>query len=283
MKEPSNFERHEQIPPEALLTIDNIAHIVRSRRRPEYPGRDTVENLSVEEQNATIHGRLGSGGSKEVYDIEIAGQHYALGICGIQDAPERMIEKWKIVLQEPANTQHLRERGFLVNELCDIRPTAVNGTPFPGIIMKRYQDLPFRVFDGKNVGRAGITIFNKDTQLNDEVMLEIMRPIIDEIVRLIQNGIQLGRDNFNLAESRGAVHLYFNDLGTMTVNEIPEDDFPGYIEYYTMWTRGALVNGVDHDTYEHNPYIHNLGNRGNSFAAKFEEAVKQRLTQLRSS
>ncbi|MEA2088228.1 MAG: hypothetical protein U9O55_00070 [Patescibacteria group bacterium] len=154
-------------PPEALLTADNIAHIVRSRRRPEYPRQDTVESLSVEEQNATIHERLGSGGSKEVYDIEIAGQHYAIGICGIQDAPDRMVEKWKIVLQEPANTQHLRERDFLVNELCDIRPTAVNGTHFPGIIMKRYQDLPFRVFDGKNVGREGVSLISKDTQLND--------------------------------------------------------------------------------------------------------------------
>lgn len=130
MKELLHFERHEQFPPEALLTIDNIAHIVRSRRRPEYLGRDPIESLTIEEQNATIHGRLGSGGSKEVYDIEADRQHYAIGICGIQDTPERMVEKWKIVLQEPANTRHLRERGSLVNELCVIRPTAVNGTPF---------------------------------------------------------------------------------------------------------------------------------------------------------
>ncbi len=283
MKEPSSFERHEQITPEALLTTDNIAHIVRSRRCAEYPGRDTIESLSVEGQNATINGRLGSGGSKEVYDIGVAGQHYALGICGIQDDPERMVEKWKIVLQEPANTRYLRERGFLVNELCDIRPTTVNGTPFPGIIMKRYQDLPFKVFDGKNVGKDGLTLFNKDTQLSDEIMLEVMHPVIDEIVRLIQNGIQLDRDNFNLAESQGAVHLYFNDLGTMTINEITENDFPRYIEYYTMWARGALLNGVDNDTYEHNRYIHSMGSRGNSFTTKFEEEVKQRLAQSRSS
>ncbi len=283
MEVPSNFENHEPVPPEALLTIDNIAHIVRSRRRSEFPGKDTVNSLTVENQETTIHGKLGSGGSKEVFDIEIGGQHYALGICGIQDAPDRMLEKWKIVLQEPTNTQYLRDKSFLVNELCDIKPTTVNSTPFPGIIMKRYQDLPFKVFDGKNVGKNGLTFLNKDTQLSDEIMLEVMTPIIDEIVRLIQNGIQLGRDNFNLAESQGAVHLYFNDLGTMTVNKITEEDFPRYTEYYTMWAIGALVNGVDNDTYEHNPYIQSMGNRGNSFTTKFEEEVKQRLAQSRSS
>lgn len=282
MKE-SNFERHDQIPPEALLTTDNIAHIVRSRRRPEYPGRDTVENLSVEGQDATIHGKLGSGGSKEVYDIEIDGQHYALGICGIQDAPERMLEKWKIVLQEPPNTQSLKEKGFLVNELCDIRPTTVNGTSFPGILMKRYQDLPFRVFDGKNVGREGTSIVDKDTQLNDEIMLEKMSPVVDEVVRLIENGIRLGRDNFNLSESQGAVHLYFNDLGPMTVREISEDDFPRYVKHYTMWAIGAFVNGVTHDTYEHNPYVHAMGDLEHSLQSKFEEAVNQKLTQSRES
>lgn len=283
MKEPSYFENREQIPPEALLTTDNIAHIVRTRRRPEFPGRDTVESLTVEDQDATIHRKLGSGGSKEVFDIEIDGQHYALGICGIQDAPQRMLEKWKIVLQEPANTQHLREKGFLVNELCDIKPTTVNGTPFPGIVLKRYQDLPFRVFDGKNVGREGTSIVNKDTQLSDEIMLEQMSPVIDEVAKLINNGIRLGRDNFNLAESQGAVHLYLNDLGPMKVNEIQEDDFPRFIEYYTMWAIGAFVNGVTHDTYEHNPYVHCMGDLGHKLQSKFEEAVKQRLTQLRSS
>ncbi|MEA2088229.1 MAG: hypothetical protein U9O55_00075 [Patescibacteria group bacterium] len=110
-----------------------------------------------------------------------------------------------------------------------------------------------------------------------------MSQVVNEIARLIDNGIRLGGDNFNLAESQGAVHLYFNDLGNMTVNKIIEDDFPRYIEYYTMWAIGALVNGVDHDTYEHNPYIHSLDNQENSFTTKFEEAVKQRLTQLRSS
>lgn len=39
MKEPTGFERQDNLPPEALLTTDNIAHIVRSRRRPEYPER----------------------------------------------------------------------------------------------------------------------------------------------------------------------------------------------------------------------------------------------------
>lgn len=143
--------------------------------------------------------------------------------------------------------------------------------------MRRYQDLPFRVFDGKNVGREGISHVNKDTQLNDEIMLNKMSSVVDELARLIDNGIRLDRDNFNLSESQGSIHLYFNDLGPMTVSEIPEDDFPRYVMYYTMWAIGAFVNGVTHDTYEHNPYVHAMGGLDHSLQSKFEEAVKQRL------
>ncbi len=282
MKNPPYFESHEQIPPELLLTGANIHHIVSSRRLPQYPGRDALQALTVERQNTTIHGKLGSGGSKEVFDIEIDGKHYALGICGIQDASDAILEKWRVVLQEPANTEYLRQRGFLVNELCDIKETDVNGTPFPGIIMRRYQDLPFRVFDSKNVGSEGISIIGKDTQLNDEIMLEILGQVIDEIVRLIQNGIQLDKDNFNLAEWQGAIHLYLNDLGTMKVSEIPQNDFQRYIKHYTMYAINAFVNGVTNDTYSHNPYIQAMGKWNHPLEAKFEEVVTQKLTQSRS-
>lgn len=149
--------------------------------------------------------------------------------------------------------------------------------------MRRYQDLPFRVFDGKNVGRDGNSLVNRDTQLNDEIMLKIMSSVINEVAKLIDNGIRLGEDNFNLCESQGALHLYFNDLGSMSVSEIPEDDFPRFIEYYSMWAIGAFVNSVNHDTYTHNPYVHEMGDLGHSLQSKFEEAVNQKLTQPKNS
>lgn len=138
--------------------------------------KDVIENLEIEEIDVKIHGRLGSGGSKEVYDIELNGAHYALGICGIQDAPERVVEKWKIVLQEPQNTKFLRDQGFLVNEVCEIKPIKVSGTDFPGLLMKRFQDHDFRIFDSKNIGRNDNPIVNKETKLDDGEMLKTMSP-----------------------------------------------------------------------------------------------------------
>src|SRR3989338_5810695 len=107
MDELPPFERQDFLPT-PQLSVDSVAQIIRSRRSAKLPGKDVINSLEVEGQAASQPKFLGSGGSKEVFDVEVGGEHYAVALCGLQDAPERVIKKGENVLKEPANTASLR-------------------------------------------------------------------------------------------------------------------------------------------------------------------------------
>ena len=159
MEELPKFERQDS-PPAPQLTVHLVEQIIRSRRSEDSPGKDVIDSLEVEGQAASQPKFLGSGGSKEVFDIEVGGEHYAVALCGLHDMPERIIQKWGNILKEPVNTASLRERGFYVNELCEVKNIKVNGLEFPALMMKRFEDHPFKIYDSKNIGKTADEITN---------------------------------------------------------------------------------------------------------------------------
>lgn len=276
MEEPPKFERQHS-PPTPQLSVDSVVQIIRSRRSAELPGKDVITTLEVEGQVADRSKFLGSGGSKEVFDVEVGGEHYAVALCGLQDTPERVIQKWENVLKEPVNTALLRARGFYVNELCEVKNIKVNGVEFPALVMKRFEDHPFQIYDSKNIGKKANQLFNDKTELSDDKMITLMSSISDEIARLIRDGIRLGRDNFNLCVSEGQMHLYFNDLGATRVEPFSADEKRRVIDHYVMYAVGAVISSVSEETYRNNPYVHQMGNLGNTLEMRLKKQISEQL------
>lgn len=277
MEESPKFERQD-LPPTASLSVDLVARIIQSRRSLELPGEDVIRTLEVEGQIASKQRYLGSGGSKEVFDVEIdGGEHFAVALCGLQDTPDRVIQKWENVLKEPANTAKLKSRGFYVNDLCEIKNTKVNGIEFPVLVMRRFEDHPFQIFDSKNIGKNANPLFDEKIELSDDKMMALMSSVSDEIVRLVREGIRLGRDNFNLCVSEGKMHLYFNDLGASRIEPYTEDEKERVIDQYVLYAVGAVVSSVSEATYQNNTYIRQMGNTGNTLETRLKKQISEQL------
>jgi hypothetical protein len=106
-----------------------------------------------------------------------------------------------------------------------------------------------------------------------------MSAIIDEIVSLIRNNIHLNKDSFNLCKFGDTIHLHFNDLGSMSINEISDEDILYYIEDYVSWMISAIVNSVSDNVYENSPYIKAMSSQSHTLRVKLKEIVGQKLQQ----
>jgi len=257
-----------------LLTSDNVGAITSSRIS------SGIESLSVDGIQATVSKTLlGSGGSKEVYDVTLYNQHYALALPGIVDPARIIIAKWGKVLREPANTDRLRDLGFYVNGLCKVVPAKVNGHEFPALIMKRYSDHGFPIYDSKNPQSRYHELIKQDEQVTDETALALFVPIGIEIATLVRNGAKLGSDCINLCDINGIPHLYFNDLGAATFGEIPQGDLERYVDHYVSSALGAFVNTVAERVYRGNLYVHSMADLGSSLQPKLVKRVMATLAQ----
>jgi hypothetical protein len=256
-----------------LLNPDTLSAISRSR------ASSGIESLLIDGVQATVSKKLGSGGSKEVYDISVRDQHYAIALTGTVDHTQIVIEKWTKVLQEPTNTDRLRNLGFYVNDLCQLVPTSVNGYEFPGLIMRRYADHDFPIYDSKNPKGRYHELIKAEEQVTDETALELFAPISDEIAKLIRAGASLGRDSINLCDINGVPHLYLNDLGAASFGEISPDDFEGYAEHYVSSAIGAFVNTVIERVYRGNSYVHSMADLGSSLQPKLVQRVMATLKE----
>lgn len=276
MEEPPKFERQDS-PPTPQLSMDMVVQVIQSRRSAELPGKDVINALEIEGRVANPPKFLGSGGSKEVFDVEIGEEHYAVALCGLQDTPERVIQKWESVLKEPVNTALLKARGFYVNDMCEVRNIRVNGVEFPALVMKRFEDHSFEIYDSKNIGKNANRLFDERTELSDEKMMSLMSPISDEIIRLVRDGIRLGRDNFNLCVSEDQMHLYFNDLGPTRVEPFLDDEKKRVIAHYVMYAVGAVVSSVNEETYRNNPYINKMDDLESTLQTSLEKKIEEQL------
>jgi len=251
----------------ALLNSDNVSAITLSR------GSSGIESLSIDGVEATVSKKLGSGGSKEVYDVTISDHSYALALPGTVDHVETIIQKWRKVLQEPDNTDRLRDLGFYVNDFCRIIPVIVNGDEFPALIMRRYSDHDFPIYDSKNPQGRYHELIKMGEQVTDESALLLFASIGDEITNLIKSGAKLGRDCINLCDIDGVPHLYINDLGAAKFEKIPDENLKWYVDHYISAVLGAFVNTVTEEAYRENPYVHSIGDLGCPLQSKLVERV----------
>ena len=256
-----------------LLNPDNVSDITGSMRL------SGIESLHVDGRQAIVFKQLGSGGSKEVYDVTVGGQHYALALPGTVDTAQIIIAKWSKVLREPANTDRLRELGLHVNDLCRVVPSIVNGHEFPALVMKRYSDHNFPIYDSKNPQGNYHELIKPDQQITDEQVVSLFSPLGTEIVALARNGAQLGRDCFNLCAIKGVPHLYLNDLGAATFGKIPQGELERYVEDYVSSALGAFVNTATERVYRENPYVHSMGNLKSSLQPKLVAKVMGTLKE----
>lgn len=198
-----------------MLTPGNVGAVRETRRKNEgnlrLPELDSVGGLS-----AKVIAELGRGGTKTVYDVEIAGTRYALGLSNIVDPPVVAIEKWEYVLAEKDITRRFRELGLLVNELFDIVPARIGQHEFPAALMRRYQDCPFIVYDSKNGFRNNNPMVKVGQKVTPEQLLVFTAPTIQDISCLLSSGVMMGTsDTFNVCVVPDkTVRLFFSDLGT---------------------------------------------------------------------
>src|SRR3989344_552131 len=267
------FRRMDEEEAVRLLNLDTISAITRSM------ASSGIESLFVDGVSATASKRLGSGGSKEVYEVTIKNKQYALALPGTVGHPQVVIEKWTKVLQEPKNTDRLRGLGFYVNDLCQLVPTNVNGYEFPGLIMRRYSDHDFPIYDSKNPGGRHSKLIKAEEQVTDETALDLFAPIGDEVAKLVKNGARLGRDSVNLCDINDVPHLYLNDLGVASFGKISPDDFEKYVEHYVSSAIGAFVNTVSERVYRGNPYVHSIADLGSALQPKLVQRVMATLKE----
>ncbi len=239
---------------ESFLTESNLDQITKSRKKRERPFEDCVDSIESNLGPVVINGFLGSGGTKEVYDVEINGQRFALGLCGIQDSPSVLKNAWQFVLKEPDNTSCLRNLGLKVNPVVRIEEIKLNGFPFPAIVMRRYQDLDVTVFDAKNRSPIPNPLITTDTPSDLRGFLDLMTPIQADVAKLLIGGVRLATDSFNLCLAAGEPHLYFNDLGKMKIQPIPHGDLDWFAYRYTEHAIETILQSVNAATLD-NPVL----------------------------
>lgn len=269
-----DFIEHEAHASAPLLTREEIAKALSSGHLLI---RDQIRDIYMEGKEVRVNSKLGSGGTKEVFDVSCEGVSYALGICGRQDSPETILEKWKVVLKEPADTAFLRNKGFFVNQFCEIQTIKLKGIDFPAILFKRYQDHPFSIYDSKNITGNDNPLITETYPQDDEGMLKILGPVLGEIQRLILEGIRLSRDNFNLCLSEANLHLYLNDLGNMRVYKFDPEEVIKYLDSYVDWTWVALIHCVSESAYNQNSYLKSINSSSGSLKKKMKAQISMGL------
>jgi hypothetical protein len=171
-----------------------------------------IYELEVGDEETEILGLLGAGGTKEVYDVSIGGDRKALGIPNAIDNPQTTLKKWGLVLEESENTDYVRDIGMTVNDIFEVRNVDFGEYSVPGVVMKRYQDHEFQIYDAKN--NQGKHDF-LGSEMRPKDIAESLSSVAEDISVLIDNQIDLDRDSFNLYENEGSLGVYLNDLGTM--------------------------------------------------------------------
>lgn len=208
--------------------------------------------ITIADVEASAVSWLGSGGSKTVYDIVIGNEHFAFSLPNAIDDVATIMRKWQDVLNEPTATDHIRKMGFFTNSLSQIVQSTVNGVPFPGLLMRRYADLPFEIRDNKNpVSSTGTTrIIPPGTATKD--IAALLKPIANDIRMLLGHNVHIGRDAINLCIANGQPRLFFNDLGTARFEVTPSDNPANTVRFYVDASVSAVTSGLT--TQEYNEY-----------------------------
>ena len=239
---------------EAMLSDENLYRLLDSRRRTKR-NLSGIRSLYVDGQKASICGTFDGGGTKEVHDIKIKEDHYALGISGTNDIVDITRTKWEKALREPTHTAQLRGYGLKVNDLSRLVAAKINGIYFPAILMIRYQDHDFPIYDRKNFQRNNNSLIKLDDVIDEKRFIDMMSPLLEDITVLAAHKIVLGSYCFNLCMIDCKPRIYLNDLGAM--GRI-ENDVGQYIKKYVEYTIGAMLHSLGEDVFRKHPFIKRL-------------------------
>ena len=161
-----------------------------------------------------------------------------------------MTQKWKVALQEPANTARVREMGLFTNPICEALPVDINGVPFTVIKMARYQDLPYQIMDGKDSRASTVRGDVLPTELDRDNFEGYFESVIPDVQTLIANGVRVGKDSLNVCLIDGKPRVFLSDLGSADFEEIPEEARPRVAERYVDNVFAAFLNGLTEAEYQ---------------------------------
>lgn len=200
-----------------------------------YPAQHSIEEgreIRVDGYSAEVIGFLGSGGEKEVYDVDIGGERKALNLPNTVKTSEVVAENWQDVIREPEYVDRVGEAGLIVNDQVDRSEVEIDSFSFPTVVMKRYRDHEFEIYDKKNPDERH-EFFD-----SFESYEELFEGSAEDIAVMIQENINLGCDSFNICEFEGVPRLYFSDLTDPSSGEVGER----HAEYYIDHAIEAMVN-----------------------------------------
>lgn len=260
-----------------LDQIPALLNFLRSSRNLEL----RIAGLPV-----SIHAVLGTGFSKKVYDIGTEVGRYALALPNSFDEPNTVKEKWEKVLKEPVNTTSIRKLGLRANTLCSPLPVLINGVGFLGLIMRRYEDLPYEIVDSQNKSsstHSGLIIPADDLKV--ETFIPFFSPVVEDCAMLLNNRILLGSDCFSLCRDRKNAHLFLNDLGpgmTVEERELSEEEKLFHSRSYALFSMSAWSRNQFDSNFlrKHQRFFRQFNNYDDdqtSIASKLTEQIVMKL------
>jgi hypothetical protein len=226
-----------------LGSIHSLIHMLESMRKGQL-------EITSDGSPVRVDKKVGSGGTKNVYRAVIGDEPFALGLPNTVDGVEIMRQKWSVALSEPANTARIRELGLLTNPVCEILPVSINGVPFPAIRMALYQDLPYRIMDGKNPSESTVTTDVLPEQLDEDSFQEYFTRVASDVRQMIEKGVRVKTDSLNLCILDGSPRIFLSDLGGAEFEPIPDDIKAQVAERYIGSAFSTFLNGLTESEYQ---------------------------------
>lgn len=215
---------------------------------------DSMQKRQLEVKHAgtslEIGQKLGSGGTKTVYEANIESKPFALALPNVVDGVDKMIQKWQVALCEPENTARVRALGLLANPIYEALPIDINGVPFTAFKMTRYQDLPFQIMDGKNSNSSTVQGNVLPVELDDVTFEEFFGNITDDVNSMILNGLRVGLDSVNICIVNDIPRIFLSDLGNAQFEPFSQEDMPAQAERYVSYALSAFQNGLTEEEYQ---------------------------------
>ncbi|MDD3012435.1 MAG: hypothetical protein PHC34_01885 [Candidatus Gastranaerophilales bacterium] len=258
-----------------MLNPDNLYMIMNSKIRGK---KDFIFQINGKKIYPKF---LNSGGTKAVYQVKINDTPYAIAICSRANYPELQAQKWRNALNEPKNTEILRNLGLRVNDISEIYPIKINGYNFPAIRMKPYSSHSFQIFDVKERSHNINPVIDAKDHVDNEKCAGFFSQISKEIAILLANNISLKSDSINLCFDKGNLHLFFNDLDMKNlINPDISKNSAKYAEYYSQNAVLAFLKNFNDKSFQTNEYIKNLNRSTKTYKEFVETITRKSLSEL---
>lgn len=228
------------------------------------PQFDSIKTITTKRPEAKINDQkivfleeLGHGGSKRVFRVMVNENVHALAVPNTSvDSLTVVNEKWQKSIAEAAIIPKIREIGMLTHPQFDFVVISINNQELPAILMTCYDQLPFKIIDGKSFSKESDP--STDTPLHVSTIMKSMEAIVDDIVKMINSNLMIDiSDSINIAFVDGIPRIFLSDLGDAfldaSFDELPQNFIKKHIrmcvnKVLTIIRYGFLEN--NHDKYE---------------------------------